>query len=165
MSELEFSNRINLNLSLLSGYATSLTRNHDDAQDLVQETLLKAYVYRDRFAVNYNFKGWLMTIMKNQFLNRYNSLKRKPEQVAIEENEYQMPVRRRVENQGITNMVLEELNHVIDNLDEKYQQPFLLHYRGFRYDEIADRMQLPLGTVKTRIHTARRMLQARIQRQ
>ena len=110
----------------LRNFAMMLTSNRDDADDLVQDTTLKAIDSESKYVDNVNFKGWVFTIMRNLFINNYRHAVRSD----------------------------------IASFDDGYRVPFSLHLAGYRYAEIAERVNLPLGTVKSRIFYARRRLQA-----
>lgn len=140
-------------------YALSLTSDRDKAADLVQETNLKALVYCNKFAPNTNFKAWVFTIMKNTFINSY---RRKIKTASIFETsnkEYLMSISRdRANPSPETFYGLKELHEKIDFLDEEYKIPFTMFVEGYKYKEIAEEMELPLGTVKSRIFFARQKL-------
>lgn len=159
MSEIEFTQAIESQKLLLKGYAIKLTRDKDSAQDLVQETLFRAYKYKNRFEKGTNFKAWIMKIMKNIFLNQYHKEKKKPESVSLSDNEFIVTHFYGVtDNKGPENVYLKEIYSEIEKLDDKYGQSLMLHYKGFKYNEIAERDNVPLGTVKNRIFVARESL-------
>jgi RNA polymerase sigma-70 factor (ECF subfamily) len=159
MSEVEFTQSVTSVEKVLRGFAVSLTKDDEAAKDLVQDTMLRAYKYRRKFQPGTNFKAWIMKIMKNIFLNDFNKNKKKPDSVCVIENEYLLSTSERVaQNQANTNIRLDEINREINRLDEKYSKSLMMYYSGFKYQEIAARFGVPLGTVKNRIHVARESL-------
>ena len=164
MSTLEFYNRFNSVTSLLNAFAFNLTKNKEDAQDLYQETAFRAIKNRSKFTPGTNFKAWLMTIMKNIFINDYRKkVKRNTILDATDNNYFINSGGQTVVNSGNANILIDELTTMIDALEDGFRVPFLMHYQGYKYHEIADQMELPLGTVKSRIFFARKELKKKIQ--
>jgi RNA polymerase sigma-70 factor (ECF subfamily) len=145
-------------------YAMKLTKEEDNAKDLLQETLQRAYLQRHRFAVNLNFRGWLRVIMKNLYLNEYNKQKRLPQRLTTDSADYYIDQAKTVYNEGPQNLTTLELHDSINRLDGKLRDVILMYHMGFKYDEIAERMDIPLGTVKNRIHVARERLKKKLSR-
>ncbi len=163
MSTIEFYDRFNTVTSLLHAFAFNLTKNRDDAQDLYQETAFRAIKNREKFTPGTNFKAWLMTIMKNIFINDYRKrIKRNTIMDATDNNYFINSGSRTVVNRGGSNILIEELTNMIEELEDGFKVPFLMHYQGYKYHEIADKMELPLGTVKSRIFFARKELKKKI---
>ncbi|MEO0775696.1 MAG: RNA polymerase sigma factor [Bacteroidota bacterium] len=163
MSTIEFFERFNKVTSLLHAFAFNLTKNKDDAQDLYQETAFRAIKNKEKFIPGTNFKAWLMTIMKNIFINDYRKrIKRNTIMDATDNNYFINSGNRTVVNRGGSNMLIEELTKMIEELEDGFKIPFLMHYQGYKYHEIADQMELPLGTVKSRIFFARKELKKKI---
>ena len=159
MSELEFTHKYNELYNLMYAFALKLTNDTVRANDLMQETSYKAYKSRNSFRQGTNFKAWLSTILRNTFINNYR--KRKVRRVVSESAEnltYQFDQRYQATNAGETNLRMEELNKLFQKIDDKYSTPFLMAFQGYMYDEIATALGVPLGTVKSRIHTARTKL-------
>lgn len=146
----------------LLNFAYMLTSNRDDAYDLLQDTTLKALDNEDKFADNTNFKGWVFTIMRNIFINNYRRAGRAATVVDITENLYHLNLS---QNSGLEtpegSYGASEITQAINEFPDEYRIPFNMHVQGFKYNEIAEKMQLPLGTVKSRIFFARKKLQAR----
>ena len=147
----------------LRAYALNLTRDQEAANDLYQETALKAFKYRDKFRADSNFNAWAITLMKNTFINDYRRRKRRntvfdftPDQYLLNSSEQV------VRNEGESIMTMEELQTFIDTLPDKLRIPFLMQYQGYRYDEISSYLDVPEGTIKSRIHFARKRLKHRI---
>lgn len=163
MSALEFNNKFYSLTSSLNAFAYNLTRNHDDAQDLYQETAFRAMTNREKFKPGTNLKAWLFTIMKNIFINNYRKkVKRNTIIDTTENNFYINSGGNTVGNDAGKNIALEELSTIIEDIDISLSKPFMMHYEGFKYQEIADELELPLGTVKSRIFFARKELKDKI---
>ena len=163
MTSLEFSRTINSLTSTLMPFALKLTKDRDQANDLLQDTFIKAFLNKDRFQVGTNLKAWLYTIMKNTFITNYQRMMRRATFVDQTANYHQLnSTQDHPERRADAKLRYDEIYQVIKELDEIYQVPFMMHYKGFKYHEIADRMDLPIGTVKNRIHVARKRLQKRL---
>ncbi len=143
----------------LLAFARKLTKRNDEARDLLQETTMKAYVHRDKFKKGTNFKGWISTIMKNTFINRYR--KRRRSKVVNEPLDtflFALENRQTVQNAGESRLTMEEIGELFEEIGERYSRPFLMFFTGYRYDEISETLELPMGTVKSRIFFARKKL-------
>lgn len=152
-------NLLSLQPELLN-FAYKLTADHEEANDLLQETSLKALDNEDKYTDETNFKGWIYTIMRNIFINNYRKTLRDQTYVDTTDNQYFL-------NQGIDIEVdstevaydLKEIRHIVNGLSKEYRVPFAMYVSGFKYREIADRLGLLLGTVKSRIYITRQKLQ------
>jgi RNA polymerase sigma-70 factor, ECF subfamily len=145
--------------TLLHSFAYNLTKNGEDAKDLFQETAFRALTNRDKFRPGTNFKAWLFTIMKNIFINNYRKKVKANTIMDSTDNLYYINSGSVViSNQAESNIMMKELKRMIEELDESTKIPFLMHYHGYKYQEIADHLDLPLGTVKSRIFFARKEL-------
>ena len=163
MTALEFNFHINKVSKTLRPFALRLTRDHDDANDLLQDTLMKAFMNRDKYSDGTNLKAWLYTIMKNTFITNYQRMVRKNTFIDTTENlHYINSVDSVTDNEAYSNFAMEEINGAIDSLDEAYKMPFMMHFRGFKYHEIAAKLNIPIGTVKNRIHIARKELKEKL---
>ncbi len=159
MSNLEFTQEMGRLENILFSFALRLTRNYEDAQDLMQETAFRAYKHRDKFAIGTNFKSWVSTIMRNTYINRYRKEKsRKHVNEPIESFLFAIENKGIVPNQGEMNVRMKELSLMLDNIGDIYSVPFLMFYRGYEYKEIAEYLDIPIGTVKSRIFLARKKL-------
>lgn len=159
MTTLEFSYALNNLSSFLKPFALKLTRDVDDANDLMQDTMVKAFTNKDKFAEGTNLKAWLYTIMKNTFITNYQKMVRRGTFVDSTDNlHYINSSDTRIENGVFGNLAMEDIFESIEKLDDVFKTPFLMHYRGFKYHEIADKLLIPIGTVKNRIHIARKQL-------
>ncbi len=165
MSGIEFSQRIDQLSNSLQTFAYTLTKNSEDAKDLFQETAFRAIKNREKFAAGTNLKAWLFTIMKNTFINNYRKKSRANTILdSTENNHYINSGSKSIANQGESNIMMNELTKMVDSLDDSIKIPFLMHYQGFKYNEIADSLELPLGTVKSRIFFARKELKQLVKR-
>lgn len=163
MSTLEFNAQFDKLSRILHSFAYSLTKNVEDAKDLFQETAFRAMTNRDKFRPGTNFKAWLFTIMKNIFINNYRKkMKANTIMDSTDNNHYINSGSQVVRNDSGSNILMQELHNMIDHLDETLKVPFVMHYEGFKYQEIADQLELPLGTVKSRIFFARKELKEKI---
>ncbi len=146
----------------LLNFAYMLTSNRDDAYDLLQDTTLKALDNEDKYADNTNFKGWVFTIMRNIFINNYRRGQRAATVVDTTDNLYHLNLS---QDSGIdapeASFHAAEISEAIDSFADEYRIPFSMHVAGYKYNEIAEHMNLPLGTVKSRIFFARKKLQER----
>ena len=155
-------NLMNLQSNLLN-FAYMLTSNRDDAYDLLQDTTLKALDNQDKYAENTNFKAWVMTIMRNIFINNYRRTARAATVVDTTDNLYHLNLSQDSgfespeESYGAS-----EITMAINEFSDEYRIPFSMHVAGYKYNEIAEKMNLPLGTVKSRIFFARKKLQERV---
>lgn len=142
----------------LFAFAMKLTRSKADADDLMQETVVRAYSNKERFQMGTNFKSWITTIMRNTFINNYRSHRRRNVvDGSLEEHSYAIESRT-VPNDSESTMMMEELSELMEQIKPKYRIPFLMHYKGYEYQEIAAEMNIPIGTVKSRLYTARQQL-------
>lgn len=159
MSSTEFYSHFNQMTALLNAFAYNLTKNSEDAKDLYQETAFRALTNRDKFRPGTNFKAWLFTIMKNIFINNYRKKVKANTIMDTTENLYYINSGSVViSNKAESNIMMKELTQMIEGLDDSIKIPFVMHYQGFKYQEIADQLELPLGTVKSRIFFARKEL-------
>lgn len=166
MSQVEFYSQFDKMTAMLQSFAYNLTKNSEDAKDLYQETAFRALTNRDKFRVGTNFKAWLFTIMKNIFINNYRKRVKANTIMDNTDNLYYLNSgKNSIENGADANILIKELNSMIEQLDDSTRVPFLMHYQGFKYQEIAEQLGLPLGTVKSRIFFARKDLKAQIHRQ
>ena len=140
-------------------HALNFTKDIEDANDLVQDTMLKAIRFYQNFQEGTNFKGWLFVIMKNTFINNYRkSAKAKTLITQDDEISSANLMYSSEKNASVGKMIVDDIQKALNQLPEVYSQPFIKYFEGFKYHEIADELQIPLGTVKTRIHVAREML-------
>lgn len=165
MSTVEFNKMLLSNAEFLKPFAVTLTHDTEAAKDLIQETMYRALANQDKYHVGTNIKAWLYTIMRNIFINNY---RRKAKQSTIFDstpNEYLLNLNQgAVFNEAVAGINLKEVQKAIHSLPEIFRNPFLLYFDGYKYNEIADMLGEPLGTIKSRIHFARKLLKSQIQR-
>ena len=159
MTSIEFNTQVVRQSGHLRSYALNFTHNIADAEDLVQDTLVKAITYYNKFEEGTNLKGWLYTIMKNTFINNYRRIV-KINAMVTQSDEIPSPslMYSSTKNDGEAKFVMRDIQHAIENLSDDYKVPFTMYYDGFKYHEVADHLNIPIGTVKTRIHVARQTL-------
>ena len=159
MTAVEFNHKLLSLESNLERFALSLTSDRDKAKDLLQETFLKALAYRDKFVSFTNLKAWTFTIMKNTFINDYRKAMRENTTMDNTKDLYHL---NRVQEAGFnnpdTNYAVNEIRKQIDALDDDFRIPFEMHNQGYKYKEIAEKLNLKIGTVKSRIFFTRKKL-------
>ena len=145
--------------SNLLNFAYILTSNRDDAYDLLQDTTLKALDNEEKYAENTNFKGWVFTIMRNIFINNYRRSVRSATMLDSSDDLYFLNL---PQDSGLASpensYAVHEIHDAINHFEPGYRVPFSMHLAGYKYAEIAHRMGLPVGTVKSRIYYARQRL-------
>ena len=165
MSTPEFNNMLMGNVGFLKPFAVSLTRDTDAANDLYQETLYKALANQERYHPGTNIKAWLFTIMRNIFINDYRRKARQRTIFDTTPNDYLINLKQvSIANTAESNLRIKEIRMAIDHLPEIFKTPFLLYLEGFKYQEIAGLLHEPLGTIKSRIHFARKLLKEQFSR-
>ena len=144
-------------------FAYKLTANREEANDLLQETSLKALDNEEKYAPDTNFKGWMYTIMRNIFINNYRKVVRDQKFVDQTENLYHLNLS---QDSGFDSTEgaydIKEIHRVVNSLPNEYKIPFSMHVSGFKYREIAEKLDLPLGAVKSRIFFTRQRLQEQL---
>ena len=153
-------------MSALYSFAVRLTRDRDDAADLVQETYLKAFRFFDKFERGTNCKAWLFRILKNSYINRFRKTSKAPDTVEYDAvEEFYETIRDSsvetsvLEEQVFDNALDDEVAEAIDNLPEEFRTVIILcDIEGFTYEEIAEFIDCPIGTVRSRLHRARKLL-------
>lgn len=153
-------------MDALYNYAIKMTGDSDDASDLIQDTYLKAFRFFDKFEQGTNCKAWLFRIMKNTFINNYRKSAKEPDKVDYEdvENFYENIKASNTDSAHLEkdiydNLLDDELSQAISSLPEDFRTVVILaDIEGFSYDEIADFIDIPVGTVRSRLHRARKML-------
>lgn len=148
-----FSSLIAKQSRFLKPHAMKYTRDEDDAKDLIQDTLLRALLNYDKFREDTNLRGWLFIIMRNLFVNKYRKDRIKTTSIDTEET-IQLPSYTTADS----HINIKQIYAMVDNLPCQYQKPLLMHMEGFRYEDISRKLYSPMGTVKNRIHLARRRL-------
>ncbi|MCX6151620.1 MAG: sigma-70 family RNA polymerase sigma factor [Ignavibacteriales bacterium] len=157
-------------MSALYNFALRMTGDADDADDLVQETYLKAFRFFDKFEKGTNAKAWLFRILKNSYINDYRKLKKEPNKVDYDdiENFYENIKSTDVKSNHMVddvfnNLLDDQISSAISSLPEDFRTVIILSdIEGFSYEEIADFVDCPVGTVRSRLHRARKMLYVRL---
>jgi RNA polymerase sigma-70 factor, ECF subfamily len=165
MSSILFQKDVLGNSNYLRMFALKLTRNSDDASDLLQDTVLRALKNYTKYKEGSNLKAWLTTIMKNSFINDYRRSKKiqtspngDVHSHIIESNANS------ASNGGEQKMIMDEVYRLLSNLEDDLRIPFEMMWQGYKYEEIAEYLNIPLGTVKSRIFQARKILQDKTKR-
>ena len=165
MSTIEFNQSLISNSDYLKPFAMTLTRDIESAKDLIQETLYRALGNKEKYNDGTNIKAWMYTIMRNIFINNYRkSAKQKtvfdntPNDFLLDYNQFTTA------NAAETNLGLKEIKEAVYQLPEIFKNPFELYFEGYKYHEIADMLAEPLGTIKSRIHFARKLLKQQLTR-
>jgi RNA polymerase sigma-70 factor (ECF subfamily) len=165
MNANQFTSRFNKYTPYLNAFAMKLTKDPCKAKDLFQDTAFRAFRNQDKFTTDINMKSWLTTIMKNAFINDYRKRLRNRE---VSDNTEDMimlhSMNNSTKNGGEENIMFDELTSLIEDLDEGLKKPFLMAFQGYKYDEISEEMNMPLGTIKSRIFIARKILKGNIQK-
>jgi RNA polymerase sigma-70 factor (ECF subfamily) len=163
MTAVEFNYQLTNLAGNLERFALSLTSNSEDAKDLLQETYAKAITYRDKFEDNTNLKAWTFTIMKNTFINNYRRNVKANTTFDNTDDLYYL------NNNSISateapdsKYSVKEITKSINELSEEFRLPFLMHTQGYKYKEIADKLNLKIGTVKSRIFFTRKKLMEKL---
>jgi len=163
MSNHEFGELLVNNSNSLRPFAISLTKDSEIAKDLFQETLYRAFANKDKYHSGTNIKAWLYTIMRNIFINDY---RRKAKQNTVMNKSISDIVINSdalvANNSAESNFKQKEIGWALHQLPEIFKTPFILYFEGYRYHEIAHVLNEPLGTIKSRIHFARKTLKEKI---
>jgi RNA polymerase sigma factor (sigma-70 family) len=144
-------------------FTQRFTRNGEESHDLIQDTLLKALVNKDRFATDTNLKGWLFTIMRNIFINNYRRLQRmRTVHDQTKDSHYLNVEDTHTFHSPAAHYEYFEIWRNVNELKEEFLIPFKMYTSGYKYEEIAALLQLPMGTVKSRIFQARKEIQKKL---
>ncbi|MFT5166383.1 MAG: RNA polymerase sigma factor (sigma-70 family) [Saprospiraceae bacterium] len=163
MTRTYFNDQISVIETLLFGFAMKLTKNRENAKDLMQETLMRGFENRDHFKIGTHFKSWMTTIMYNSFVNHYRKAKTRNKIMTPVEEVVHLADRKVTEGNAESKLMQEELNNILKTVDLKFRKAFLMFFKGYQYDEISEKMNVPIGTIKSRIFYARKQLKKRIQ--
>ena len=163
MSTAEFGQLIDREYEFLNQLAMKLTKQKDDAEDLIQDTYYKALKNKDKFATGTNLKGWLYTILKNTFINNYR--KKRNQNTYTDETENQFILGSMASDRATEADSPAELTTILENIEsveKSYLDAFMMYFNGYKYEEIAQEMNIPLGTVKSRIFLARKKMMEKL---
>jgi RNA polymerase sigma factor (sigma-70 family) len=147
----------------LFSFAFSFTKDTDDANDLFQETMLKAINYSSQFKEGTNLKAWLYTIMRNTFINNYRKSSKTDRIMTVTDDLTSDKLFLSASmNASEGKFVMDDIYKALEKLQPEYYIPFIKYFEGYKYHEIADDLKIPIGTVKTRIHVARQILKKQL---
>lgn len=164
MSQSEFGTMILTHQNFLHQLALKLTRDSQESDDLMQETFFKALRNQDKFQQGTNIKGWLYTIMKNTFINAYR--KRKNQNTFVDETDNKYFINLGETEKSVQTDALVDRDYMmkqINEVEKTYVETFMMYYNGYKYEEIAEILGIPLGTVKSRIFLARKKMMSKLQ--
>lgn len=163
MTAVEFNYQLTNLSSNLERFAMSLTSNHEDAKDLLQETFAKAITYREKYEANTNLKAWTFTIMKNTFINNYRRTMKANTTFDHTDDLYYLNLNNPSTNENPDSQYsVKEIEKSINELTDEFRLPFIMHTQGYKYKEIADKLDLKIGTVKSRIFFTRKKLMEKL---
>ncbi len=163
MTAVEFDHQIASLHDTLELFTRRFTKNPEESEDLIQDTVLKALTYRDKFRQNTNLKGWLYTIMRNTFINNYRKKQRNRTTHDDTKELYYLNVADDYTfNLPDSNYEFNDIMECVNEVREDLLVPFKMHMEGYKYHEIADHLEIPIGTVKNRIFHARKEIQGKL---
>lgn len=159
MTTIEFNNQLILMESNLLAFSRRFVKTQEEANDLLQDTFVKAISNREKFNDDTNLKAWLYTIMKNTFINNYRRNNKKNSIMMNAENITNLSDKKKVNFLSpLADLEYKELRKRLEQIKPDYREAFMMHFEGYKYQEIADHLEIPIGTVKTRIFHARNQL-------
>jgi RNA polymerase sigma factor (sigma-70 family) len=163
MTAIEFDDQIAALRPTLRTLTYRFTSNREESQDLVQDTILKALKYRNKFRNDVNLKGWLFTIMRNTYINRYRKLKRENTSHDDTKDLYFLNIEdEHTFNRPEESLEFKEVWRNMNSIKDELLIPFKMHTSGYKYHEIAEYLKIPIGTVKNRIFHARKEIQKKL---
>ncbi len=153
-------------LDSMYNFAFRLTFDEDDAKDLVQDTYLKAFRFIDSFEQGTNAKAWLFRILKNSFINDFRKKSKAPTKIDYQEvetyynsDDIDEPITPDLRVDSLQDMIGDEISNALNALDVDFRTVIILcDLEGFKYDEMAKILDIPIGTVRSRLHRARNLL-------
>jgi RNA polymerase sigma factor (sigma-70 family) len=162
MGDVEFSRLVVAHSDFLKPFAISLTRDQDTAKDLLQETLYRALANKSKYSVGSNIRAWLFTILRNTFINEFRRTARRRQVVqdVLVEN---LPDKSRSPFTADGHLHMKEVWNAVRELPHIFRNPFILYFEGYKYQEIAVMLDEPVGTIKSRMHFARKLLKEQLQ--
>ncbi|MFT3682935.1 MAG: RNA polymerase sigma factor [Ferruginibacter sp.] len=165
MSNIEFNQLLLSNTEFLKPFAVTLTRDNEVAKDLLQETMYRALANKDKYNVGTNIKAWLYTIMRNIFINNYRRRAKQNTVFDSSPNDFLLNYNQvTVSNSAEGALTMKDIQQAVHNLPHIFRNPFMLYFEGYKYFEIAEMLKEPLGTIKSRIHFARKLLKEQLHR-
>jgi len=163
MTAIEFSKQLAVLRPTLRTFTRRFTNDRDEGLDLVQDTILKALTYRSKFREDTNLKGWLFTIMRNTYINSYRKNQRaKTSHDHTKELYYLNVADTHTFNKPEGSVEFKEVWRNVNDLKDELLIPFKMHTTGYKYHEIAEHLNIPIGTVKNRIFHARKEIQKKL---
>lgn len=163
MTALEFNYQVTGLKKNLEYFAYSLTMNQEDANDLLQDTFLKALTYREKFVKEDNLKAWMFTIMKNTFINNYRRSVKANTIIDGTKDLYYLNMPKDTGFADPSSLCnTKDIEEAIASLEDEYKIPFTMHVKGYKYKEIAEKLDISIGTVKSRIFFTRKKLMAKL---
>lgn len=163
MTAFEFAYEISSLRSTLRAFTRKFTIDRDESLDLVQETILKALTHKDKFKDDVNLKGWLFTIMRNTFINNYRKRQREKTSNDRTKDLLQLNVSdKHTFTSPESGFEYKDIWKNVHELRDELLAPFKMYTSGYKYHEIAEHLQIPIGTVKNRIFHARKELQKKL---
>lgn len=165
MASLDFNEMLLSNADYLKPFAFTLTRDNESARDLMQETMYRALANKEKYNAGTNIKAWMYTIMRNIFINDYRKKSRQQTIFDSTPNDFLLDYNQTaVSNSAEINLTLKDIRASIHELPDIFKHPFVLYFEGYKYNEIASLLNEPLGTIKSRIHFARKLLKEQLNR-
>lgn len=164
MADYNFQTEVRTATIVLKPHAMRLTRDINDAEDLIQETIVRALTNEDKFRDGTNIRAWLFTIMRNIFINDYRKKVKRNVVIDTTENSYYINSSENISNAGERAFVMNDIRTALMKISNELRVPFMMHYKGYKYHEIAEQLNLPLGTVKSRIFFARKELSSMLEK-
>ena len=166
----DFDEEIIPHMDALYNFALRLTTDPNDAEDLVQDTIVKAYRFFSSYEKGTNAKAWMFRILKNSFINNYRKTSKKPSQVDFDEvSSYYETIRaERTETSDLESLMFREmmdddLSNALTRLPEDFRTVVLLcDVDGYTYEEIANMLDVPIGTIRSRLHRGRNLLKTEL---
>jgi RNA polymerase sigma-70 factor (ECF subfamily) len=148
---------------MLRPFAFNLTKSREESEDLIQDTFFRAIANKEKFEEGTNIKAWLFTIMRNIFINNYRRNQKRNTVTDTSDNQYLLNSTKKIErNDSERSFIAEDIQKAMVEVSNDFTEPFMMYYNGYKYQEIAEKLDLPLGTVKSRIFFARKELQSRL---
>lgn len=169
--DLEYEKEFMPHIDSLYNFAYRLTTDEDDANDLVQETYMKAYRFFDSYEKGTNAKAWLFRILKNSFINEFRKKSKQPAKVDYNEVEgyynsedTEVDATTDLRNDSVQELIGDEVANALNELDVDFRTIIILcDLEGFKYEEMAKILDIPIGTVRSRLHRARNLLKAKLE--
>ena len=165
MATAEFNRMLLQNADFLRPFDVTLTKDQETAKDLLQETMYRALANQEKYSVGTNIKAWLYTIMRNIFINDYRRRAKQNTVLDNSVNEFLINSNQlSIANTAESNLKMKEIMQAVYKLPDIFRHPFMLYFDGYKYNEIAGILKEPLGTIKSRIHFARKLLKEQLTR-